>query len=67
MAKNRKAPKRAKAACGICGGTMKLHRVIPAAHIFPELKTFQCCECGNLRTVEDVIELAIPDHISAAA
>jgi hypothetical protein len=45
---------------------MKLKRVIPAAHIFAELKTFQCDGCGNLRTLEDV-ELAAGDAMKVAA
>jgi hypothetical protein len=28
--------------CGICGQFMKLKRIIPQAHIFTEMKTFQC-------------------------
>jgi hypothetical protein len=46
---------------------MKLRSIIPAAHIFPELKTFQCVGCGSRRTVEDVIELATPEVVAAAA
>jgi hypothetical protein len=46
---------------------MKLKRIIPAAHIFPELKTFQCTGCGNLRTVEDERELVAPEVVRAAA
>jgi hypothetical protein len=47
--------------CPVCSGTMRLKSKIPAAHVFPELKTFRCLECGNLRTVEDEVELAIAD------
>jgi len=46
---------------------MKLRTVIPAAHIFPELKTFQCVGCGNRRTVEDESELCLPEAVQAAA
>jgi hypothetical protein len=46
---------------------MKLKSVIPAAHIFPELKTFQCTGCGNRRTVEDISELATPEVVKVAA
>ena len=53
--------------CAVCADTMKLKRVIPAAHIFPELKTFQCAGCGNLRTVEDERELVAPEAVRAAA
>jgi hypothetical protein len=53
--------------CGICGQFMKLKRVIPKAHIFPELKTFQCGGCGNLRTVEEESELALPELAQVAA
>jgi hypothetical protein len=70
MAKKPRAPKKAKAAlpkCAICAETMKLKSTIPAAHIFPELKTFQCVGCGNRRTVEDVAELAVPEAVKVAA
>jgi hypothetical protein len=68
MARKRKAAKKAAPPkCGICAGLMKLKRVIPAAHIFPELKTYQCRVCGNLRTVEDEAELAIPEMTNVAA
>jgi hypothetical protein len=46
---------------------MTLKRVIPAAHIFPELKTYQCRVCGNLRTVEHEAELAMPEVANVAA
>jgi hypothetical protein len=46
---------------------MKLGTVIPAAHIFPELKTFQCVGCGNRRTVEDEAELCLPEVAQVAA
>ena len=70
MARKSRAPKRAKVTdpkCGICAETMKLKSIIPAAHIFPELKTFQCAGCGNRRTVEDAAELATPEAVAAAA
>jgi hypothetical protein len=68
MAKKRKTAKQvAGPKCEICDGAMKLKRVIPAAHIFPELKTFQCMGCGLLRTVEDVAELATPEAVRRAA
>ena len=66
MAKKKKQPKRAGLTCAICADTMKLKSVIPAAHIFAELKTFQCDGCGNLRTLEDT-ELAGGDAMRAAA
>jgi hypothetical protein len=65
-----KASRKAKVAepkCQICADTMKLKSIIPAAHILPELKTFQCVGCGNRRTVEDVVDLATPDVAAAAA
>jgi C4-type Zn-finger protein len=70
MARKTKAPKKAKIAepkCGVCEGAMKLKSVIPAAHIFPELKTYQCADCGNRRTVEDVAELTTPEVVAVAA
>ena len=68
MPKKRNAARKvAVPKCAVCADTMKLKRVIPAAHIFPELKTFQCVGCGNLRTVEDERELLAPEEVRAAA
>lgn len=53
--------------CVICTEAMKLKSVIPRAHTFPELRTYQCVGCGNLRTVEDDLELVIPEDARAAA
>lgn len=39
--------------CELCEGSLKLKKVIPAAHVFPELRTYACVECGALRSVED--------------
>jgi hypothetical protein len=44
--------------CSICFGGMALRGTIPPAHIFPELRTYQCSGCGHLRTVEDEAEFA---------
>jgi hypothetical protein len=44
---------------------MTLKTVIPAAHIFPELKTFQCVGCGLLRTVENESELTARLNVAA--
>jgi hypothetical protein len=52
--------------CPICLGAMTLRSTIPQAHIFPELRTYQCADCGNLRTVEDETDLAAR-HVSKAA
>lgn len=57
MRKTRKKSRKSKPACGVCGGLMKLTRLIPAAHIFPELRSYRCNECGVTRTVEDEKEL----------
>jgi hypothetical protein len=65
--KRNTARKAAVPKCAVCADTMKLKRVIPAAHIFPELKTFQCVGCGNLRTVEDERELVASEAVRAAA
>ena len=54
-------------ACAVCDGILTLRKVIPAAHIFPELRTYQCFECGHLRTVEDDCELARPVWVKYAA
>jgi hypothetical protein len=67
MPSKRKAGRKAGPQCAICAGPMRLKAIIPGAHIFPELKTFQCGGCGNLRTVEHEAELAPPQPASAAA
>ena len=68
MARKKSAARKvAEQKCAICADTMKLKRVIPAAHIFPELKTFQCVGCGNLRTVEHEAELAVAETAKIAA
>ena len=46
--------------CELCEGSLKLKKVIPAAHIFPELRTYGCVACGMLRSVEDEAELLTP-------
>jgi hypothetical protein len=59
MARKRKVAKRTNGpTCSICSGAMKLRGTIPPAHIFPELRTYQCSGCGHLRTVEDEAEFA---------
>jgi hypothetical protein len=59
MARKRKAAKRVRGpVCSICFGAMTLRGTIPPAHIFPELRTYQCSGCGHLRTVEDEAEFA---------
>jgi hypothetical protein len=63
-------PRKRKAAqpkCSVCFEPMKLQSVIPKAHFFPELRTFQCLGCGNRRTVEDEAELIVPETVRAAA
>lgn len=67
MPKKRKPARKAGPMCPICSEPMQLKMTIPKAHIFAELKTFQCGECGNLRTVEDEIELAAPEAVCTAA
>jgi hypothetical protein len=59
MARKRKVAKRTRGPmCSICFGAMTLRGTIPPAHIFPELRTYQCSGCGHLRTVEDEAEFA---------
>jgi hypothetical protein len=53
--------------CAICAGSMKLKSTIPKAHIFSELRTYQCQGCGNLRTVEDEADLLVPESAQVAA
>ena len=57
MRKKSKAPLKPALKCELCEGILKLKKVIPAAHIFPELRTYACVECGVLRSVEDEAEL----------
>ena len=63
----RSTSKTAQPTCTICNGVMNFKCTIPAAHIFPELKRFQCVGCGTLRTVEDEHELFIEENLSVAA
>ena len=65
MAKKRKVEKKFPK-CPICEGAVRLKTIIPAAHIFPEMRTFQCACCGYLRTVENESELAHPPWVLAA-
>jgi hypothetical protein len=68
MPRKRKAKKaQPKPQCAICTDAMTLKSTIPRAHIFPELRTYQCVGCGNLRTVEDELELVIPEITKVAA
>jgi len=60
MRKKSKAPLKPALKCELCEGILKLKKVIPAAHIFPELRTYACVECGVLRSVEDEAELLAP-------
>jgi len=57
MRKKSNAPLKPALKCELCEGILKLKKVIPAAHIFPELRTYACVECGALRSVEDEAEL----------
>jgi len=38
--------------CDICGLPMALVRVTPKLGVLPELRTFQCTKCGDVRTKE---------------
>jgi hypothetical protein len=67
MLKRQKATVVAAPKCAICMGSMELKSVIPKAHIFSELRTYQCQGCGNLRTVEDEADLLIPESAQVAA
>jgi hypothetical protein len=67
MPRKRKAKVVAGPKCAICDGIMNLKKVIPRAHVFPELRTYQCAGCGNLRTVEDESELVIAEAAKVAA
>ena len=60
MSKKSKALLKPALKCELCEGSLKLKKVIPAAHIFPELRTYGCVECGVLRSVEDEAELLTP-------
>jgi hypothetical protein len=52
--------KKARPKCWVCGGILKIKGVIPAAHTYPELRTYQCNDCGAMRTIESEQELAEP-------
>ena len=67
MSINQMSTRKASPVCSICSEPMQLKTTIPQAHIFPQLQTFQCASCGNLRTVEDETELAVAEAVSAAA
>jgi hypothetical protein len=38
--------------CPQCSGEMVLARVFPKFRAHPELRSFQCVDCGHLLTVE---------------
>jgi hypothetical protein len=38
--------------CELCGATMTFVESTPKVGPFPELLTFLCTECGDVRTVE---------------
>ena len=38
--------------CKACGANMKLVGVLPRVGSLPELRTFRCHACGNVRTIE---------------
>lgn len=38
--------------CDQCTSTMRVRRVVPKTWTLPELRTYLCGECGNLRTIE---------------
>jgi hypothetical protein len=44
-------------ACPFCSGELKLRRIFPQTWTLPELKAYQCNECGDERTVEHEQEL----------
>jgi hypothetical protein len=60
MPRKPRAPRKPALKCELCEGDLQLKKVIPAAHIFPELRTYACVECGVLRSVEDEAELLTP-------
>jgi len=60
MPRKPKGPLKPALKCELCEGSLKLKKVIPAAHIFPELRTYGCVDCGMLRSVEDEAELLAP-------
>lgn len=39
--------------CKLCGATMMFVQSTPKVGPFPELLTFLCKECGDVRTVEE--------------
>jgi hypothetical protein len=43
--------------CEYCRATMMLRRVFPRTWTLPEVRAYECDECGNARSVEDEAEL----------
>lgn len=39
--------------CDLCGASMMLMQKAPKVGPFPELLTFRCAECGDVRTIEE--------------
>ena len=68
MRRKDKAPVTTTMPCALCAGTMRHRRTIPAAGELPELQSFQCEQCGHLRTVESAsIAIAASEARAAAA
>jgi hypothetical protein len=44
--------------CEYCRATMMLRRIFPRTWTLPEVRAYECDECGNARSVEDEAELA---------
>lgn len=44
--------------CEFCRAPMELRRVFPQTWALPEVRAYECDECGNARSVEHEPELA---------
>jgi hypothetical protein len=67
MKRKSEANKPTTTPCGVCGGSMKLIRTIPAAGFMSEMHSFRCTVCGCPRTEDRQDELQTQPAVSAAA
>jgi hypothetical protein len=42
---------RSSSNCPVCGGAMKIMRIIPKVALLLDLRTFQCVDCGHVRQI----------------
>jgi hypothetical protein len=44
--------------CEFCRATMLLRRIFPKTWTLPEVRAYECHQCGNARSIENESELA---------